>query len=120
MARLTLVNSGEWCLHWNHSVAGFLVRDCFSVEAGQLLLQRSHQPDFAAGLDHVPERGELRSDGQGGYIIDNINEPVSDNRLRLRVGSERVSHRIVNGRQIFNLSHYVAGERIELRLVSRP
>lgn len=116
VARVPLDASGDWCLHWYHSVVGFLVRDCFTVNSGQLTLVRSHQPDFAAGLDHVPERGILESDGKGGYIIDHIDEPVAGNRLRLRVGAQSVGHRIVSSEQEFDLSQLLAGERIEIRL----
>ena len=116
LPRMALGPEGDWCLHWHHSVAGFLVRDCFTVADGQLMLEHSHQPDFAAGLDHIPERGTLESDGAGGYIVSNINEPVAGNRLRLRVGSERVGHTIVSAQQELNLSRKLAGERIEIRL----
>lgn len=113
---VALTVEGDWCLHWHHSVAGFLVRDCFTVTDGQLMLEHSHQPDFAAGLDHIPERGKLESDGAGGYIISNINEPVAGNILRLRVGSDRVGHSIVSAQQELNLSRQFAGERVEIRL----
>ncbi|MCH8551405.1 MAG: DUF1850 domain-containing protein [Natronospirillum sp.] len=120
VAQVPLDADGDWCLHWHHSVTGFLVRDCFTVEEGRLMLQRSHQPDFAAGLDHIPERGDLESDGNGGYIINNINEPVAGNALRLRVGSERVGHRIVSAQQDLDLSQHFSGERLELRLRGHP
>lgn len=90
-----LTEGGRWCLLWNHSVAGFPVRDCYRAEGGQMLLERSHQPDFAAGLGHIPGRGEMRSDGNGGYWIEAINEPVQGNCYRLRLGEMRVNHRII-------------------------
>lgn len=109
---------GEWCLHWQHSVTQFLVRDCFRVDAqGQLLLHESHQPDFAAGLDHIEGRGELVSDGEGGYIIQNIDEPVPMNRLHLRVGSMRVDHRIVTSEAVVSLSERVPGQSVEIKRV---
>lgn len=85
-----------WCLAWNHSVEGFAVHDCYRNRAGRMLLARSHLPDFAAGLDHVPGRGRQISDGRGGYWIEDINEPVPGNRYRLRVGSAAVNHRLVS------------------------
>ncbi|HSH49024.1 MAG TPA: DUF1850 domain-containing protein [Halomonas sp.] len=85
-----------WCLAWNHSVEGFTVHDCYRNRAGRMLLERSHLPDFAAGLDHVPGRGRQISDGRGGYWIEDINEPVPGNRYRLRVGSLAVNHRLVS------------------------
>lgn len=85
-----------WCLAWNHSVEGFTVHDCYRNQAGQMLLERSHLPDFAAGLDHIPGRGRQVSDGQGGYWIEELNEPVAGGRYRLRVGSDKVNHRLVS------------------------
>lgn len=118
IATVPLGAEGEWCLHWQHSVAEFLVRDCFRVDAqGQMLLHESHQPDNAAGLDYIQGRGELVNDGNGGYIIQNIDEPVSANRLRLRVGSMRVDHRLVTQHQSVSLSERVPGESVEIRLM---
>jgi len=107
----------RWCLSWNHSVAGFPVRDCFVFQPPHMLLESSHQPDFAAGLGHVAGRGVLRPDGQGGYLIDAINEPVSGNRLILRVGAPAVDHRIEFQDRVFTLSDIVAHRRVEIRLV---
>ncbi|MBY5923839.1 MULTISPECIES: DUF1850 domain-containing protein [unclassified Halomonas] len=85
-----------WCMAWNHSVEGFEVLDCYRHVEGQMVLERSHLPDFAAGLDHVPGRGRQVSDGQGGYWINDIDEAVPGNHYRLRVGAKRVDHRLVS------------------------
>ena len=107
-----------WCLAWNHSVAGFTVRDCFVVRAGQLLLVSSHQPDFAAGLGHFEGRGEFRPHPRGGYLIAGIDEPVPNNRLTLRVGAPSVAHRIeVGDHATINLSERVGQRRVTLRVV---
>lgn len=96
LVSLPVIDGAGWCLAWNHSVEGFTVHDCYRNLAGQMLLERSHLPDFAAGLDHIPGRGRQLSDGQGGYWIEDINEPVLGNRYRLRVGSDKVNHRLVS------------------------
>jgi len=85
-----------WCLAWNHSVEGFEVLDCYRNVSGRMVLERSHLPDFAAGLDHVLGRGRQTSDGHGGYWIEDIDEVVPGNRYRLRVGAKRVDHRLVS------------------------
>lgn len=72
----------RWCMHWNHSVEGFAVRDCYRVVDGRMMLERSHQPDFAAGLGHIPGRGEMTSAPEGGYWIENIDELVPGNCYR--------------------------------------
>lgn len=85
-----------WCLAWNHSVEGFEVLDCYRNVSGAMVLERSHLPDFAAGLDHVLGRGRQVSDGENGYWIEDIDEPVPGNHYRLRVGAMRVDHRFVS------------------------
>lgn len=110
-------DGGRWCLHWNHSVAGFLVRDCFAAIEGRMMLEESHQPDFAAGLGHIPGRGEMVSADGGGYRIENINEWIRGNCLPLRVGSMAVNHRLVGETQEESLSEIA--ERQSVRIVLR-
>lgn len=117
LQRFALQAEQRWCLLWNHSVAGFTVRDCFVWRPPHLVLTDSHQPDFAAGLGHIEGRGVQRSDGAGGYIIDGIDQPLVGNRLPLRVGSRAVDHRIEIDGRVHSLSAAHAGERIELRVV---
>lgn len=114
--RFPLADGQGWCLLWNHSVAGFTVRDCFAWRALHLVLTYSHQPDFAAGLGHIEGRGVLRDDGAGGYVIDGIDGPLPGNRLVLRVGSAAVDHRIEIAGAVHSLSAVHAGQRIELRV----
>lgn len=96
LVSLPMPEGAGWCLAWNHSVAGFEVLDCYRNRQGSMVLERSHLPDFAAGLDHVPGRGRQVSDGEGGYWIEDIDEPVPGNRYRLRVGAMAVNHRLVS------------------------
>lgn len=116
---LPLAEGQSWCLVWNHSVAGFPVRDCFTWESPYLKLQSSHQPDFAAGLGHFEGRGQFRVSSQGGYLIDGIDERLPDNRLVLRVGSLAVDHRIEVGSQTVSLSERAAGERVGIQVVEQ-
>lgn len=112
------VHQGSWCLHWNHSVTGIAVQDCYRTEAGQMQLSHSWQPDFAAGLGHFEGRGTLVSHPQGGYLIESINEPVPGNGLWIRVGSESVAHTLVSADTHLNLSQLAAGQRLRLQLIS--
>jgi hypothetical protein len=103
---------------WNHSVQGFPVVDCFRAEGGQLFLDSSQTPDFAAGLGHISGRGTLESDNQHGYRIVDMNVPITNNALRLRVGSDSVNHRIKVDSHIVSLSRLAANKRVEIRLVA--
>lgn len=120
LATIPMPLGAQWCMKWNHSVEQFLVLDCYRNVAGQMVLERSHQPDFAAGLGHVLGRGVQVSDGEGGYWIKGIDEPVPDNRYILRVGAMRVNHRIVWPGQApvgrISLSEQAAGERVIIQL----
>ncbi|SFC48616.1 protein of unknown function [Marinospirillum celere] len=118
--RIALHEGDGWCLHWQHSVAGFTVKDCFRIDAGRLLLESSHQPDFAAGLGHIEGRGVQVSDGRGGYWIRDINSPLPHNSMRLRVGSKEVNHRLVfDDLNKISLSEPFANQGIELYLQPR-
>lgn len=111
-----LARDPSWVLAWNHSVTGILVRDFYRYEDGRMLLTDSHTPAFDAGLGHIPGRGRLESDGAGGYWIRDIDEPVPGNRYWLRVGSERVDHRIVHAGRTASLSALAAGDRVRLAI----
>ncbi|KAA0013276.1 DUF1850 domain-containing protein [Billgrantia pellis] len=110
----------RWCLGWNHSVKKFPVLDCYRYQEGRMVLERSHQPDFAAGLGHTLGRGVQVSDGQGGYWIEDIDEPVPGDRYTLRVGSPIVDHRLLwqaeGNEHRVSLSELAAGERVTLQL----
>lgn len=116
LVSMPMVIGQTWCVVWNHSVAGFPVHDCYRNRDGRMVLERSHQPDFAAGLGHVQGRGRPVSDGAGGYWIEDIDEPVPGNRYLLRVGSPEVNHRLVSGGTRVSLSELAAGERVLISL----
>ncbi len=118
LVSLPMPEGEGWCLEWNHSVAGFAVLDCYRHRDGRMVLTRSHLPDFAAGLDHVPGRGRQVSDGEGGYWIEDLDEPVPGNAYRLRVGTMRVDHRLVVDDERISLSRLAANRRVTIRLTT--
>ena len=106
----------EWCLHWNHSVTGGAVADCFANEGGRMVLTRSYLHDFAAGLGEVPGRGAARPASGGGYWIEGLDEPIAGDALVLRVGRPSVRHRLRAAGAEHDLSALAAGRRVTLRL----
>ncbi|MCL7943608.1 DUF1850 domain-containing protein [Marinobacter sp. ATCH36] len=116
LAEISLPEGGRWCLVWNHSVQGFPVTDCFQMQDGQLMLDSSHTPDFAAGLGHTEGRGTLESDDEHGYRIVEMQVPISGNHLWLRVGALSVNHRIRAGSQVVSLSRLAADTLVEIRV----
>ena len=119
IARLSVPDGTGWCVLWHHSVEGFEVSDCYENRDGRMVLVNSHMPDFAAGLGHIPGRGEQISDGKGGYFIRNIDEPVSGDAYILRPGSGPVDHRLQVGETIVSLSAAAARQRVRIALTKK-
>jgi len=117
LAEAPVAEGAGWCVLWRHSVQGFEVADCYENRAGRMVLHRSHLPDFAAGLDHIPGRGIQTSDGMGGYWIEELNEPVPGNAYILRPGGPKVDHRLQIGERIISLSAIAAHERVRIALI---
>lgn len=116
LARFDVADQAKWCVLWRHSVQGFEVSDCYINRAGTMVLDRSHLPDFAAGLDHIPGRGVQVSDGAGGYWITDLDEPVPGNAYVLRPGSMKVDHRLQIGEIVVSLSALAEHERVRISL----
>jgi hypothetical protein len=114
LVRFDLAEDPTWHLAWRHSVSGILVRDFYAYRDGTMLLTHSHTPAYDAGLGHIPGRGRAESDGQGGYWILDLNEPVPGDAYLLRVGSPRVAHTLVHADRRVNLSELAAGERVRI------
>jgi hypothetical protein len=81
-----------------------------------MVLVQSHLPDFAAGLGHIPGRGRQVSDGQGGYLILDIDEPVPTNSYVMRPGLGPVDHRLQVGKTVVSLSAVAPRERVRITL----
>lgn len=116
IARLAVPEGAGWCVLWNHSVQGFPVADCYENRGGHMVLVRSRQPDFAAGLGHIPGRGRQVSDGAGGYWILDIDEPVPGDAYVLRPGAGPVDHRLEMGGTVVSLSQAAARQRVRIAL----
>lgn len=116
IARFDVPEGSGWCVLWHHSVEGFEVSDCYENRKGRMVLVWSHLPDFAAGLGHIPGRGEQVTDGAGGYLILNIDEPVPQNAYILRPGLGPVDHRLRVGDQTISLSAVAPRERVRIAL----
>lgn len=114
---IALGASGAWVLAWRHSVTGILVHDYFAIREGSIVLEQSHMPSFDAGLGHIPGRGRLESDGNHGYWVREINEPVPGNRFILRVGDVGVNdHTLIVEDQRINLSELVPRQRVVMTI----
>ena len=116
IVRMTVPEGDGWCIYWHHSVQGFEVQDCYRNRQGRMVLTRSHQPDFAAGLGHLPGRGRQLSDGNGGYWIEDIDEPVPGDAYVLRPGTMKVNHRIVAQGSSVSLSALAPRARVRIAL----
>jgi hypothetical protein len=116
LARLTVPEGSRWSVLWNHSVQGFEVEDIYENRGGTVVLVRSHLPDFAAGLDHIPGRGRQVSDGMGGYWIEDLDEPVPGNAYVLRPGRPAVNHRLRTATDEISLTALAEHARVRIAL----
>ncbi len=116
IARFNVPDGTGWCVLWRHSVQLFEVSDCYENRDGRMVLVRSHLPDFAAGLDHIPGRGRQVSDGHGGYWIEDLDEPVPGNAYVLRPGLGKVNHRLRVGDREVSLSRAAPHARVRIEL----
>ena len=120
LATVPMPAGERWCILWNHSVQGFEVEDCYENRDGRMVLVRSHLPDFAAGLDHIPGRGRQISDGMGGYWIEDIDEAVPGNAYILRPGRPAVNHRLRTTTTEISLTALAEHARVRIALESEP
>jgi hypothetical protein len=117
--QIPLVEGLAWEIHWQHSVTGIVVRDRFAWHEGQMLLTDTLTPLLdVAGLGHLPGRGELRDDGNGGVWIAAIDEAIPGNAYWLRIGSSRAPTTLVYAGRSYALSvdHPNVRARIEVIL----
>ncbi|MFO7546644.1 MAG: DUF1850 domain-containing protein [Trueperaceae bacterium] len=117
--RLPLAEEPRWEVHWVHSVAGILVRDSFRWKDGTMLLTDSRTPRLdVAGLGHIEGRGVMKSDGQGGYWIADLDEPIPGNAYTIRIGSSFAPTTIVHAGIGYGLTDEHAGERATIAVVT--
>lgn len=116
LVRWSMTEGREACLTWNHSVTGGKVADCFARSGEDLVLRRSYLHDFAAGLGEIAGRGTLVPAAGGGYWIEEINEPIADNALTLRIGAAAVDHQLHLDGQMLPLSNIAPHQRARIIL----
>jgi hypothetical protein len=105
LLRIPLDQGLSWEIHWQHSVAGILVRDGYRWQDGQMLLTDSWTPLLdVAGLGYTPGRGELRVDEAGDFWIAEINEAVPGNVHRIRIGSGHAPTTLIYADRAYPLS----------------
>jgi hypothetical protein len=115
--RLPLRGDPTWEVRWVHSVTAIVVRDIYAWRDGRMLLTDSLTPQLdVAGLGHTPGRGELRDDGEGGFWIAGIDEPVPGNGYWLRVGGADAPLTLVHGARAYDLTRTHAGERLRIEV----
>ncbi|WP_233499324.1 DUF1850 domain-containing protein [Pararhodobacter sp. CCB-MM2] len=116
LARMPVDEGARWSVLWHHSVDGYEVEDIYENAGGTMLLKRSHLPDFGAGLGHIPGRGRQISDGEGGYWIEDIDEPVPGNAYILRPGRAAVNHRLRTEGDEVSLTALAEHQRVRIAL----
>jgi hypothetical protein len=114
--RVPLRGEPVWEVHWQHSVAGILVRDRFAWRDGRMVLTDTRTPLLdVAGLGYTPGEGELRRDGDDHWIA-GIDRVIPGGAYTMRIGSERAPTTLVHRGRAYPLStrHASALARIEV------
>jgi len=114
---ISLAAHPSWSLTWPHSVTGTPVSDTFRWDEGRMWLaeHRTRHLDIA-GLGHTPGRGQVRDDGEGGFVIAEINEPLAGNVHRIIIGSELAPTTLWHAGVAYPLSTSHAGVRARLEV----
>jgi hypothetical protein len=118
LVRAALDDDAVWEIAWLHSVARVEVRDAFAWRDGAMWLTDQRTPFIdIAGLGHIPGRGELRDDGDGGYWIAGIDERMAGDTHRFIIGSAHAPTTLRLAGRSYDLSatHPGVPARIEVR-----
>ena len=118
LVRDSLKTDPTWEYAWVHSVAQVRVRDVFAWRDGTMLLTDQFTPLIdIAGLGYTPGRGELRDDGEGGYWIAGIDEPIAGNVHRVIIGTELAPTTLVHAGRSYELSKTHPGVRARIEVI---
>ncbi len=105
-------------LTWVHSVSAIPVREVFRVEGGELWLEETHNPWFAAGLGEVAGRGRTVAEANHAVAIVDLHERAEG--MALRIGSPEIHHTVrVSGRSC-DLSRLAPHERAVFEVLTLP
>jgi len=118
LVRAPLGHEATWEIAWLHSVAQVEIRDAFAWRDGTMLLTDQRTPFLdIAGLGHIPGRGELRDDGEGGYWIAGIDQRLVGDVHRFIIGSVHAPTTLLHAGRAYDLSasHPGVRARIEVR-----
>jgi hypothetical protein len=118
LLRVALGDDPTWEIAWVHSVAGVRIRDAFAWRGATMRLTDQRTPLIdIAGLGHIPGRGELRDDGEGGYWIAGIDQRLVDDVHRFVIGSAHAPSTLLHAGRAYELSatHPGVRARIEVR-----
>jgi hypothetical protein len=118
LVRVPLGDDPTWEIAWVHSVVGVRIRDAFAWRDATMRLTDQRTPLIdIAGLGHIPGRGELRDDGEGGYWIAGIDERLAGDVHRFVIGSAHAPSTLLHGGRSYELSatHPGVRARIEVR-----
>jgi hypothetical protein len=117
--RVPLRGEPVWEVHWQHSVAGILVRDTFAWRDGRMVLTDTRTPLLdVAGLGHTPGEGELRRDGDDHWIA-GIDRVIPGGAYTLRIGSQRAPTTLVHRGRSYSLTARHAGASARIEVIPR-
>jgi len=105
-------------LRWVHSVSAIPVREVFRVAGGELWLEETHNPWFAAGLGEIAGRGRTVAEGDHAVAVVGMHERAEG--MALRIGSPEIHHTVRVSASSCDLSRLAPHERAVFEVLTLP
>jgi len=105
-------------LDWVHSVSAIPVREVFRVANGELWLEETHNPWFAAGLGEIAGRGRTVAEDDHAVAIVGIHERAEG--MALRIGSPEIHHTVAVAGARCDLSRLAPHKRAVFEVLTLP
>lgn len=115
---LALLPGRHVTVSYVHSIDGLPVEEDLRAQDGRLVVERTRLVQFGAGMGQVVGEGHGRSEGRW-WVVDDLDRDVGP-ELLLRVGAERVDHRLRTSRTELALSRCLPGEQVQVAPVRVP
>lgn len=104
---------GTFTLTYVHSIDRLPIEETIAVVDADLVVTSTRVRQFGAGMGQVQGEGHGRADGRW-WVVEDIGRQIGT-ELLVRVGAERVDHRVRVAEREVALSPCLAGERVQVQ-----
>lgn len=106
------VPDGTFTLTYVHSIDALPIEEVIAVTGGEFIVEATRIRQFGAGMGQIEGEGEGRADGQW-WVVEEIGREIGP-ELLVRIGAERVDHRVRMDQREVLLSPCLAGEQVRV------